>query len=159
MNVGRPRTQPVGASCCLFYLFYFLRVTRVTRGLTRGRIPSGAALTGAFSNPLSEVPPVYPPPPPPAQLGHVQAGFPWIALPTTKHFHRPHSTAPHPSRLAVPTRLPDALGYRPSAEGGQGVTLFLVRRVRLTPKPTHTRAIDPVASGSTLTPADASRLS
>ena len=31
-----------------------------------------------------------------------------------------HSTTPHPSRVGVPTRLPDALGCRPSTAGDRG---------------------------------------
>ena len=36
---------------------------------------------------------------------------------------QPHSTTPHPSRVGVLTRLPDALGCCRSAAGGQGATL------------------------------------
>ena len=70
---------------------------------------------------------------------------------------QPHSTSPHPSRAGVPTRLPDALGYRPSTAGGQGATLSTFPLVPLTREPTCTQAIDPGISRSTLTPADTSR--
>ena len=72
---------------------------------------------------------------------------------------QPHSTTPHPSRVGVPTRLPDALGCRPSTAGGQGATLSTFPLVPLTREPTCTQAIDPGTSGSTLTPADTSRQS
>ena len=70
---------------------------------------------------------------------------------------QPHSTTPHPSRAGVPTRLPDALGFRPSTAGGQGATLSTFPLVPLTREPTCTQAIDPGISRSTLTPADTSR--
>ena len=70
---------------------------------------------------------------------------------------QPHSTSPHPSRAGVPTRLPDALGRRPSTAGGQGATLSTFPLVPLTREPTCTQAIDPGISRSTLTPADTSR--
>ena len=70
---------------------------------------------------------------------------------------QPHSTTPHPSRAGVPTRLPDALGCRPSTAGGQGATLSTFPLVPLTREPTCTQAIDPGISRSTLTPADTSR--
>ena len=70
---------------------------------------------------------------------------------------QPHSTTPHPSRVGVPTRLPDALGCRPSAAGEQGATLSTFPQVPLTREPTCTQAIDPGTSGSTLTPTDTSR--
>ena len=70
---------------------------------------------------------------------------------------QPHSTTPHPSRVGVPTRLPDALGCRPSTAGGQGATLSRFPVVPLTREPTSTQAIDPGISRSTLTPADTSR--
>ena len=70
---------------------------------------------------------------------------------------QPHSTTCHPSRVAVPTRLPDALGFRPSTAGGQGATLSAFPLVPLTSEPTCTQAIEPGTSGSTLTPADTSR--
>ena len=70
---------------------------------------------------------------------------------------QPHSTTPHPSRAGVPTRLPDALGFRPSTAGGQGATLSTFPLVPLTREPTCTQAIDPAISRSTLTPADTSR--
>ena len=70
---------------------------------------------------------------------------------------QPHSTTPHPSRVGVPTRLPDALGYRPSTAGGQGATLSTFPLVPLTREPTCTQAIDPGFSRSTLIPADTSR--
>ena len=70
---------------------------------------------------------------------------------------QPHSTTHHPSRVGVPTRLPDALGYRPSTAGGQGATLSTFPLVPLTREPTCTQAIDPGISRSTLTPADTSR--
>ena len=70
---------------------------------------------------------------------------------------QPHSTTPHPSRVGVPTGLPDALGCRPSTAGGQGATLSTFPLVPLTREPTCTRAIDPGISRSTLTPADTSR--
>ena len=70
---------------------------------------------------------------------------------------QPHSTTPHPSRVGVPTRLPDALGCRPSTAGGQGATLSTFPLVPLTREPTCTQAIDPGISRSTLTPADTSR--
>ena len=69
---------------------------------------------------------------------------------------QPHSTTPHPSRVRVPTRLPDALGCRPSMAGGRGATLSTFPQVPLTCEPTCTQAIDPGTSGSTLTPADTS---
>ena len=69
----------------------------------------------------------------------------------------PHSTTPHPSRVGVPTRLPDALRCRPSTAGGQGATLSTFPLVPLTREPTCTQAIDPGISRSTLTPADTSR--
>ena len=68
-----------------------------------------------------------------------------------------HSTTPHPSRVGVPTRLPDALGCRPSTAGGQAATLSTFPLVQLTREPTCTQAFDPVISSSTLTPADTSR--
>ena len=70
---------------------------------------------------------------------------------------QPHSTSPHPSRVGVPTRLPDALGCRPSTAGGQGATLSTFPLVPLTREPACTQAIDPGFSRSTLTPADTSR--
>ena len=70
---------------------------------------------------------------------------------------QPHSTTPHPSRAGVPTRLPDALGCRPSTAGGQGATLSTFPLVLLTREPTCTQAIDLGISRSTLTPADTSR--
>ena len=70
---------------------------------------------------------------------------------------QPHSTTPHPSRVGVPTQLPDALRCRPSTAGGQGATLSTFPRVPLTREPTCTRAIDPGISRSTLTPADTSQ--
>ena len=70
---------------------------------------------------------------------------------------QPHSTTPHPSRVGVPTRLPDALGCRQSTAGGQGSTLSTFPLVPLTREPTCTQAIDPGISRSTLTPADTSR--
>ena len=70
---------------------------------------------------------------------------------------QPHSTTPHLSRVGVPTRLPDALGCRPSTAGGQGATLSTSPLVPLTREPTCTQAIDPGISRSTLTPADTSR--
>ena len=70
---------------------------------------------------------------------------------------QPHSTSPHPSRAGVPTRLPDALGYRPSTAGGQGATLSTFPLVPLTCELTCTQAIDPGISRSTLTPVDTSR--
>ena len=70
---------------------------------------------------------------------------------------QPHSTTPHPSRVGVPTRLPDALGCRPSTAGGQSATLSTFPLVPLTREPTCTQAIDPGTSGSTLTPVDTSR--
>ena len=70
---------------------------------------------------------------------------------------QPHSTTPHPSLAEVPTRLPDALGFRPSSAGGQGATLSTLPLVPLTREPTCTQAIDPGFSRSTLTPADTSR--
>ena len=69
---------------------------------------------------------------------------------------QPHSTTPHPSRVRVPTRLPDALGCRPSTAGGQGATPSTFPFVPLTREPTCTQAIDPGISRSTLTPADTS---
>ena len=72
---------------------------------------------------------------------------------------QPHSTTPHPSRVAVPTRLPDALGCCPSTAGGQGATLSTFPLVPLTREPTCTQAIAPGISRSTLTPADTSRQS
>ena len=56
---------------------------------------------------------------------------------------QPHSTTPHPSRVGVPTRLPDALGCRPFTAGGQGATLSTFPLVPLTREPTCTQAIDP----------------
>ena len=70
---------------------------------------------------------------------------------------QPHSISPHPSRAGVPTRLPDALGCRPSTAGGQGATLSTFPLVPLTREPPCTQAIDPGISRSTLTPADTSR--
>ena len=70
---------------------------------------------------------------------------------------QPHSTTPHPSRVGVPNRLPDALGCRPSTAGGQGTTLSSFPLVPPTREPTCTQAIEPGFSGSTLTPADTSR--
>ena len=70
---------------------------------------------------------------------------------------QPHSTTPHPSRVGVPTRLPDALGCLPSTAGGQGATLSTFPLVPLRREPTCTQAIDPGISRSTLTPADTSR--
>ena len=68
---------------------------------------------------------------------------------------QPHSTTPHPSRVGVPTWLPDALGCRPSTAGGQGATLSTFPLVPLTREPTCTHVIDPGTSRLTLTPADA----
>ena len=89
----------------------------------------------------------------------MQAGFLWIALADSGTFllSQPHPTTPHPSRVGVPTRLPDALGCRPSTAGGQGATLSTFPLVLLTREPTCTQAIDPGISRSTLTPADTSR--
>ena len=70
---------------------------------------------------------------------------------------QPDSATPHPSRVGVPTRLPDALGCRPSTAGGQGATLSTLPLVPLTRELTCTQAIDPGISMSTLTPADTSR--
>ena len=70
---------------------------------------------------------------------------------------QPHSTTPHPSRAGVPTRLPEALGCRPSTAGDQGATLLTFPLVPLTRGPKCTQAIDPGISRSTLTPADTSR--
>ena len=70
---------------------------------------------------------------------------------------QPHSTTPHPSRVGVSTRLPDALGCRPSTAGGHGGTLSTFPLVPLTREPTCTQAIDPGISRSTLTLADTSR--
>ena len=70
---------------------------------------------------------------------------------------QPHSTSPHPSRAGVPTRLPDALGCRPSTAGGQGATLSTFPLVPLSRESTCTQAIDPGIRTSTLTPADTSR--
>ena len=70
---------------------------------------------------------------------------------------QPHSTTPGPSRVGVPTRLPDALGCCPSAAGGEGATLSTFPEVQLTREPTCTYTIDPGTSGSTLTAADTSR--
>ena len=70
---------------------------------------------------------------------------------------QPHSTTPHPSRVGVPTPLPDALGCRPSTAGGQGATLSMFPLVPLTCEPTCTQASDPGISRSTLTSADTSR--
>ena len=70
---------------------------------------------------------------------------------------QPHSTTPHPSRVGVPTPLPDALGCRPSTAGGQGATLSTFPLVPLTRQPTCTQAIDPGFSRSTVNPADTSR--
>ena len=70
---------------------------------------------------------------------------------------QPHSTTPHPSRAGVPTRLPDALGFRPSTAGGQRATLSTFPLLPLTREPTCTLAIDPGISRSTLTPADTSQ--
>ena len=70
---------------------------------------------------------------------------------------QPHSTTPHPSQVGVPTRLPDALGCRPSTAGGQGATLSTFTSVPLTREPTCTQAIDLGISRSTLTPANTSR--
>ena len=70
---------------------------------------------------------------------------------------QPHSTTPHPSQVGVPTRLPDALGCRPSMAGGQGAALSTFPLVQLTREPTCTQAIDLGGSRSTLTPADTSR--
>ena len=70
---------------------------------------------------------------------------------------QPHFTTHHPSRAGVPTRLPDALGCRPSTAGGQGATLSTFPLVPLTREPTCTQAIDPGISRSALTPADTSR--
>ena len=70
---------------------------------------------------------------------------------------QPHSTTPHPSRAGVPTRLPDALGCRPSTAGGQGATISTFPLVPLTREPTCTQAIDPGISRSTLTPENTRR--
>ena len=64
---------------------------------------------------------------------------------------QPHSNTPHPSRVGVPTQLPDTLGCRPSTAGGQGATLSTFPQVPLTREPTCTQAIDPGISRSTLT--------
>ena len=71
--------------------------------------------------------------------------------------YQPHSTTPHPSRVGVPTWLPDALGCPPSTAGGQGATLSTFPLVPLTHESTCTQAIEPAISRSTLTPADTSR--
>ena len=39
-------------------------------------------------------------------------------------------TIPHHSQAGVPTRLPDALGCRPSQAGGQGATVSTIPRAR-----------------------------
>ena len=70
---------------------------------------------------------------------------------------QPHSNTPHPLRVGVPTRLPDALGCCPSTAGGQGVTLSMFPLVPLMREPTCTSAIDTGISRSTLSPADTSR--
>ena len=70
---------------------------------------------------------------------------------------QPHSTTPHPSRVGVPTRPPDALGCRPSTAGGQGATLSTFPLVPLTREPPCTQAIDPGVSRSILTPVNTSR--
>ena len=60
---------------------------------------------------------------------------------------QPHSTTAHPSRVGVPTLLPDALGCRPSTAGGRGATLSTFPLVPLTCEPTCTQAIDQGFSG------------
>ena len=70
---------------------------------------------------------------------------------------QPSCTTPHPSRVGVPTQLPDALGCHPSTAGGQEATFSTFPLVPLTREPTFTQAIDPGISRSTLTPADTSR--
>ena len=72
---------------------------------------------------------------------------------------QPYSTTPHPSRVEVPNRLPDALGCRPTTSGGQGAILSTFPLVPLTRELTCNQAIDPGISRSILTPADTSRLS
>ena len=94
-------------------------------------------------------------PSPPSTAFRVPAGV--FPVDSRRRCSQPHSTTPHPSRAGVPTWLPDALGCRPSAAGGQGATVSTFPRVPLTREPTCTLAIDPGASGSTLTPADTSR--
>ena len=69
---------------------------------------------------------------------------------------QPHSTTFHPSLVGVPTRLPGALGCRPSKAGGQGATLSTFSLVPLTREPACTQAIDPGISRSSPTPADTS---
>ena len=70
---------------------------------------------------------------------------------------QPYFTTPHPSRVGVPTRLPDALGCRPSTTGSLGATLSTFPLVLLTREPTCTQAIDPGISRSTLNSVDTSR--
>ena len=60
-------------------------------------------------------------------------------------FCQPHSTTPHTSRAGVPTRLPDALGCRPSTAGGQGATLSTFPLVPLT---RNLRVLRPLTRGS-----------
>ena len=67
---------------------------------------------------------------------------------------QPHSTTPALSRVEVPTPLPDALGCRLSAAGGQRATISTFPQILLTREATCTWASDPGTSESTLTPAD-----
>ena len=120
--------------------------------MTGGRLPSVAALT--VSSPSG-----HPSPSPPSTAYWAPArGFP-VDSPRRQRsisLCHPHSTTPHPSRVGVPSRLPDALGCRPSTAGGQGATLSTFPLVLLTRELTCTQAIDPGISRSTLTPGDTS---
>ena len=101
---------------------------------------------------------ILPPSPPSTAFWAPVGGFP-VNSPRrqrTISLCQPHSTTPHPSRVGVPTRLPDALGCRPFTAGGQGATLSIFPLLPLTREPTCTQAIDPGIARSTLTPADTS---
>ena len=126
--------------------------------MTGGRFPSVAAHHGfsSFRSLFEESPGL---PPLSTAFWAPAGGFP-VDSPRRQRsisLCQPHSTTPHPSPVGVPTRIPDALGCRPSTAGGQGATLSTFPLVPLMREPTCTQAIDPGISRSTLTPADTSR--
>ena len=120
-----------------------------------GRFPSVTTLKASFIRSPIEGSSGLPPPAQP--FGCLQAGFLWIAvadsaalLSTTFH-HSPSLTGWSTHSAPEWTWLSSIHGWRPGGDR------FHVPRVPLTREPTCTRAIDPGASGSTLTPANTSR--
>ena len=89
--------------------------TRFPWGMTGGRFLSVAALTvSAPSGHPSKDPPAFPPS---TAFWVTAGGFPVDSRRRQRSISlsHPHSTNPHPSRVGVPTRLPDAIRCRPSA--------------------------------------------